>query len=238
MARSSAPSPLHPSGSQVRASRRRPPIRAHLLAAILLCAGLLGMRPAAPPEPLGPRSAAGLRLAPVAAGLEHPVHLAAPAKDPRLFIVEQPGRIRIVRDGRLIGRPFLDLTDRVRDGGERGLLGLAFHPDYSRNGWFFVNYTDSKWQHARREYTVTSDPDLADPGSAHTILGVVQPYANHNGGHVLFGPMACSTWAWATAAAGRPAPERQNLASLLGKLLRIDVDRGDPYAVPPDKPVS
>ena len=129
----------------------------------------------------------------VASGLASPVYLTAPPDDPRLFIVEKPGRIRIVKDGTLLETPFLDITDRVNDaGGEQGLLGLAFHPEYADNGWFYVNYTAAGGGaagHTRVErYTVSANADVANAGSASLVLAQDQPFSNHNGGQVLFGP--------------------------------------------------
>src|SRR5262245_37487486 len=110
-----------------------------------------------------PEPGSGLTLEEVASGLDKPLYVTAPTGDPRLFIVEQTGRIRIIKSGRLVHRPFLDLSDRVRAGGERGLLGLAFHPRYASNGFLYVNYTDLHGDTNIERYTVTSDPDRADP---------------------------------------------------------------------------
>jgi glucose/arabinose dehydrogenase len=184
-----------------------------------------------------PDGDASVRLEEVASGLAAPVHLTAPAGDPRLFVVEQPGRIRVVEDGRLLPTPFLDLTDRVRSGGERGLLSVAFHPDYARNGRLFVYYTDLDGDTRVERYTVTDDPDRADPASAKPILSVEQPYANHNGGLVVFGPDGkLYVGLGDGGSGGDPQGNGQDLGTLLGKILRIDVDAGDPYAVPPDNP--
>src|SRR5262249_61179717 len=106
----------------------------------------------------------------------------------RLFVVEQGGRIRIVRDGRLLPAPFLDLSDRLRAGGERGLLGLAFHPRYRENGFLYVDYTDLQGNTKVERYTVSRDSDRADPASAKLLLAIDQPYANNNGGGVRAAP--------------------------------------------------
>lgn len=173
----------------------------------------------------------------VASGLEAPVHLTAPAGDPRLFIVEQAGRIRIVQDGRLLPTPFLDITGRVGSGGERGLLSMAFHPRYTDNGSFYVNYTDRRGDTRVERYRVSRDPNVADSASAKLILGITQPYANHNGGHVVFGPDGMLYIPLGDGGSGGdPQGHGQNRATLLGKLLRLDVDRGDPYAIPRDNP--
>src|SRR5947208_3672762 len=135
-----------------------------------------------------PERSADLRLEIVARGLSDPLYLTAPAGDARLFIVEQAGRIRIVKDGRLLPTPLLDLRDSVGAGGERGLLGLAFHPAYARNGRFYVDYTDKHGDTRVKRFAVSTDPDRADPASGTQLLFIAQPYANHNGGLVMFGP--------------------------------------------------
>lgn len=179
-----------------------------------------------------------LRLVPVATGLERVVHVAAPPDDGRLFIVEQPGRIRVVRDGMLLARPFLDITDRVVEGGEQGLLSVAFDPDFAVNGYLFVDYTDLDGHTRVERYTVSApDPDSVDSSSAKLILFVEQPYANHNGGLVAFGPDGMLYVGMGDGGgAGDPLDNAQDLTSLLGKLLRIDPRSGDPYAVPDDNP--
>lgn len=181
----------------------------------------------------------GLVLTKVAGGLDQPVHLTAPVGDPRLFVVEQPGRVRIIRDGRALPRPFLDLTDRVRAGGERGLLSLAFHPRYAQNGRFFVNYTDRDGDTQIVRFTVSDDPDAADPASAMPILSVEQPYANHNGGHILFGPDGMLYVGMGDGgSADDPHGHGRNPNTLLGAILRIDVDAREPYAIPADNPYA
>lgn len=184
-------------------------------------------------------AAPAIRLAPVVSGLESPVHLTAPAGDPRLFLVEQPGRIRIVANGRLLAAPFLDLTDRVGYGGERGLLSMAFHPGYRRNGFFYVNYTDRRGTTRVERYRVSADSSKADAGSARLVISIEQPYSNHNGGHILFGPDGMLWIGMGDGgSANDPQGHGQNPQTLLGDLLRIDVDRGDPYAIPPDNPFA
>ena len=179
----------------------------------------------------------GVTLLPVAQGLVAPVYLTAPAGDRRMFVVEQPGRIRVIRDGRLLPGPFLDITDKVGYGGERGLLGLAFHPRYATNGRFYVNYTDRHGDTRVERYTAEPAADTADPASAQLVLTVAQPYANHNGGDILFGPDGKLYIGMGDGGSGGdPRGNGQNLGTLLGKLLRLDVDGADPYAVPPDNP--
>jgi glucose/arabinose dehydrogenase len=175
----------------------------------------------------------------VVSGLERLVDLQyAPDNSGRLFIVEKVGRIRILQDGKLVGSPFLDISDRVGSGGsEQGLLGLAFHPHYVENGLFFVNYTDKNGNTVIARYQVTADPNVADPNSEVVLLHVDQPFANHNGGVLAFGP---DGYLYAGlgdgGSGGDPFGNAQNLNTFLGKILRLDVDSADPYAIPPDNP--
>ena len=183
------------------------------------------------------REAVPLALETVAEGLDNPLDVVAPPHDPRRFVVEQTGRIRILRGGRLVRTPFLDLRARLRSGGERGLLSLAFHPRYAENGFFYVNFTDRQGDTRVERYHVSADPDRADPSSAHLLLHIAQPYANHNGGLVMFGPDGMLYIGMGDGGSGGdPHGNGQNPGALLGKLLRIDVDHGDPYAVPRDNP--
>ena len=183
-----------------------------------------------------------LALEPViAGGLVRPDYLTH-AGDDRLFVVEQPGRIRIIQGGQLLDRPFLDIADKVTtDGNEQGLLSVAFHPDYQTNGQFFVNYTRQKdGATVIERYTVSKDdPDRADDQSGKVILVIDQPEANHNGGLIKFGP---DGYLYIGMGDGGGAGDRhgsigngQDRNSLLGKLLRIDVTNQDTYAVPPDE---
>jgi hypothetical protein len=180
-----------------------------------------------------------LRATQVVTGLASPVHLTAPGGDDRLFIVEQTGRIRIVEDGQLRSSPFLDIAARVRSGGEQGLLSMAFHPDYATNGHFFVYFTDNGGDTRVERYTVSADADVANPASAKLILAVDQPFSNHNGGLVAFGPDGMFYIGLGDGGSGGdPHGHGQNRGTLLGSLLRIDVDRGDPYAIPADNPFA
>jgi glucose/arabinose dehydrogenase len=178
-------------------------------------------------------------LQPVLSGLRQPLDLrAAPDGSDRLFIVEKPGTIRIARGGQLVERPFLDLRAVVgARGSEQGLLGLAFHPGYADNGLFYVNYTDPNGDSVVARYQVSSDPDLADPATGAVILFQPQPFPNHNGGNLVFGP---DGYLWIGfgdgGSGGDPRGNGQNGATWLGKLLRIDVDGAFPYAVPADNP--
>lgn len=205
-----------------------------------LAFALLALAPSAfaAPAPAWAPSA-GLRATIVAQGLDAPLFVTAPAGDPRLFVVEQPGRIRIVKNGRLLPEPFLDLTSRIRSGGERGLLGLAFHPNYAANGLFFVNFTNRDGDTHVERFRVSADPDRADPASAQLVIRIEQPYSNHNGGMIAFAPDG-RLWIGMGdgGSGGDPQGHGQNRRSLLGKMLRLDVDARAPYAIPPDNPYS
>ena len=186
----------------------------------------------------GPREPVDAGLDPVVTGLSSPVFLTAPPGDlERLFVVERPGRIRIVRNDALVTTPYLDISGSIAAGGERGLLGLAFHPDYALNGWFFVNFTDSGGDTQIVRYTVSGNADIADPTSAETILSVNQPFSNHNGGMIAFGPDGMLYIGMGDGGdGGDPQGHGQNPATLLGSMLRLDVGGALPYVVPPDNP--
>ena len=176
-------------------------------------------------------------LVAVASGLVFPLHLTAPPGDSRLFIVEKGGTIRIVQGGALLPAPFLDLSAQVSGGGEQGLLGLAFDPRYGTTGRFVVHYTDLAGDTRVSAFRVSQDPNLADAASEAPILGVDQPFPNHNGGQVLFGP---DGFLYVTlgdgGSAGDPGNRAQSLADLLGSILRIQPLEAGGYAVPPDNP--
>ncbi len=197
---------------------------------------------ATPPDP------AGVRLVQVADGFNLPL-LATHAGDGsgRLFVVEQKGLIHILRDGERLETPFLDLSGTVTQFSgysEQGLLGLAFHPDYAENGRFFVNYTDSAGTTIVAEYAVSADdPDRADPASRRVLLTIAQPYPNHNGGMLAFGPDGYLYISVGDGgSAGDPQGNAQNPWTLLGSILRIDVDtppQGQAaYSIPVDNPYS
>jgi glucose/arabinose dehydrogenase len=164
----------------------------------------------------------------------------------RLFIIEQGGRIRVFKDGALLPTPFLDLGGRISSGGEQGLLGLAFPPDFASKGYFYVNYTlpnapgDVGDSVVARYSVNAANPDLADPNSEQRILTVAQPFDNHNGGHLAFGPRDGFLYVALGdgGSGGDPGNRAQNRNELLGKLLRLDVETGRPYTytVPPSNP--
>jgi glucose/arabinose dehydrogenase len=173
----------------------------------------------------------------VLGGLNRPVDI-QPAYDGsgRLFIIEKPGYIRVYENGQLLETPFLDINDRVNDNSnEMGLLGLAFHPDYEQNGYFYVNYTGSGGHTHISRFQASGN--TADPNSEQVLLTIQQPFPNHNGGGAAFGPDGYLYLGLGDGgAAGDPFKNGQNTFSLLGKILRIDVNSGDPYAIPADNP--
>lgn len=174
----------------------------------------------------------------IASDLIRPVDL-QPDGSGRLFVVEKIGHIHVIEDGLLVDTPFLNIEDRVNDNSnEMGLLGLAFHPNYAQNGYFYVNYTGSGGDTFISRFQVAADnPYLADPASEVNLLRLNQPFPNHNGGGLDFGP---DGYLYAGlgdgGAAGDPLGNGQNTNTLLGSVLRLDVDSAEPYAVPADNP--
>jgi hypothetical protein len=179
-----------------------------------------------------------IRLEAVISGLANPVAIThAGDGSGRLFITEQGGRILIYDGSGVLPAPFLDVSALLSTGGERGLLSVAFHPNYVINGHFYVNYTNTGGHTVIARYTVSNDPNLADPASALSVLTIVQPYSNHNGGQLQFGPDGYLYIGMGHGGdAGDPDNYAQNPDSLLGKMLRIAVDGDVPYSVPPDNP--
>jgi len=193
--------------------------------------------PASPAPPTGFPDPAAFRWSSIAAGLQSPIDIQT-AGDDRLFIVEQRGVVRIVDEDGLRQEPFLDIRDRVFDtGNEQGLLGLAFHPDFAANGAFYVNYTRGTGDTVIARFHSGADPNRADPESEFVLLQIDQPFPNHNGGRVAFGPDGYLYIGTGDGGSqGDPQGRAQNPDSLLGKILRLDVDGGEPYAIPPDNP--
>ena len=180
-----------------------------------------------------------LELGRIVGGLDRPVGIAhAGDGSGRLFLLEKVGRIRVVREGTLSDVPFLVISDRVGSSeSEQGLLGLAFHPGYAGNGTFFVNYTDLQGNTVVSRFSVSADPARADPASEVVLLTLAQPASNHNGGHLAFGP---DGYLYIGTGDGGASGDRfgngQNGQTLLGAMLRLDVDGGQPYTVPADNP--
>lgn len=174
----------------------------------------------------------------IASGLIRLVDL-QPDGSGRLFVVEKIGHIHVIEDGLLVDTPFLNIEDRVNDSSnEMGLLGLAFHPNYAQNGYFYVNYTGSGGDTFISRFQVAANnPYLADPASEVNLLRLNQPFPNHNGGGLDFGP---DGYLYAGlgdgGAAGDPLGNAQNTNTLLGSILRLDVDSAEPYAIPADNP--
>jgi glucose/arabinose dehydrogenase len=187
-----------------------------------------------------------IQLVQVVPGLTSPVTVTNAADSSgRLFIVQQTGQILIFTNGTLLPTPFLDIHDLVSCCGEQGLLGLAFHPDYADNGFFYVDYTDVNGDTVVARYTVSeNDPNVADPESAQNVLKQQQPFSNHNGGQLAFGLDGYLYIALGDGGSGGdPQENGQNLGTWLGKILRVDINGddfpGDPdrnYAVPPNNP--
>ena len=172
----------------------------------------------------------------VAEGLAFPLYLTAPPGDPRLFIVEKGGAIRIIEDGVLLATPFLDIHAQVSTGGEQGLLGLAFDPAYATNGRFVVHYTDAAGNTRLSAFQVSADPDRADATSERVLLAVDQPFANHNGGQIAFGPDGFLYLGLGDGGSeGDPNGTGQRLDDLLGSILRLSIsDTG--ATAPADNP--
>ncbi len=178
-------------------------------------------------------------LQPIAQGLANPVSITH-AGDNRLFITLQDGLI-VIHDGtRVLPEPFLDIGSLVLSGGERGLLSVAFHPRYPQNGLFYVNYTNVQGHTVIARYSVSpQDPNRANPSSGVTILTINQPFANHNGGQLQFGPDGYLYIGMGDGGSGGdPGNRAQNPLDLLGKMLRIDVDSAFPYAIPDSNPYA
>jgi glucose/arabinose dehydrogenase len=174
-----------------------------------------------------------IALQPVASGLATPGAIThAGDGSGRLFITLQAGQIVIYDGTRVLSTPFRDIRPLVSNGGEQGLLSVAFHPNYRSNGLFFVNCTNTAGDTVVARYSVYRDPNVADPNSAAISLTVAQPFANHNGGQLQFGPDGYLYIGMGDGGSGgNPLNNAQNLGTLLGKMLRIDIDGAFPYAI-------
>lgn len=182
---------------------------------------------------------AKVKLTPFESGFELPVYLAnAGDGSGKIFVVEKAGRIMVIKDGKTLEEPFLDIVHKVRSKeSERGLLSVAFHPRYEENGRFFVNYTDLKGDTIVSEFKISSDPDRGDGNSERVLLRIRQPASNHNGGQLQFGPDGYLYIGMGDGGFfGDPSGNGQDLGTLLAKMLRIDVDAGKPYGIPADNP--
>jgi len=198
-----------------------------------LCALLACTTFATDPSPGAPT----LRL--VTSALSSPVFVTAPPGDTlRLFVVEQGGRVRVLRRDTLLTTPFLDLRGKINSGGEEGLLSLVFHPDYATNGRFYVYLTNLGGDIRIVRYTVSADSNVADSLSGDTVLAVAHPgESNHNGGQLAFGPDGKLYAGLGDGGGGGDVDTNaQNTGRLLGKLLRLDVDGATGYVIPPDNP--
>jgi len=186
-------------------------------------------------------SALTLAVTRVAANLDNPTFLAAPAGDARLFVTERPGRVRIIENGDTRDIPYLDIGARISTDGEGGLLSLVFDPQFARNGYFYVVYTDLQRNIVVERFSAGATPLQANPTSGLLLLRIAHPtYQNHFGGQLAFGPDGYLYLGTGDGGgAGDPQGNARNRASLLGKLLRIDVagaTLAQPYAIPPSNP--
>ncbi|HMK06119.1 MAG TPA: PQQ-dependent sugar dehydrogenase [Flavobacterium sp.] len=173
------------------------------------------------------------------AGFSSPVEITHPVGDSRLFVVQQSGAIRILNtDLTINSTPFLTLTTAtISTGGERGLLGLAFHPNYATNGYFYVNYTNTAGNTVIARYSVSADANIANAASGTVLMTITQPFSNHNGGTLRFGPDGYLYIGMGDGGSqGDPGGRAQNINENLGKMLRIDVDSASPYGIPPTNP--
>ena len=211
-----------------------PPIRLSATALIALGLAGCGDDTTGPPDDTN----TGVELVEVASGFTFPVLVTSPLEDlTRIFVVEKGGLIKIIKNGQLLSTPFLDIRSKVSRGGEQGLLGLAFHPGYASNRVFVINYTDTNGDTRVASLKTSSNPDVADAASEEVFLFVDQPFANHNGGHVTFGPFGYLFVGLGDGGgAGDPGNRAQDLAKPLGKLLRYQVDDNGHVTIPNGNP--
>lgn len=202
--------------------------------------------PPGPPAPYcSPKNGTTLKLTEVGqnpgtpgfVALEQPVYLTSPPNDGRLFVVERTGAIRVIKDGALLATPFITINANASQI-ENGLLGLAFHPQYAQNGKFFVHYVIPGTNRLRvAQYVATPTADVVSNRTEKVIIETAHPDDNHNGGTVAFGPDGFLYISFGDGGGANDGRNNgQNRASLLAKILRIDVDGGDPYSIPPTNP--
>lgn len=227
---------------------KRPVFSAVIVVLLAAGVGLLAYRPVSGSQPQQQvaNQPVNYQLVEVASGFSHPLYVThAGDGSNRLFVVEQGGKIKIIADGAILPTPFLDVSRLISQSAlgdgytEQGLLGLAFHPDYAENGLFYVNYTDRGGNSVVARFSVSAtDPNLADGESGEQLLYLQQPYRNHNGGHMAFGPDGYLYISFGDGGSGGdPEGNGQNLTSLLGTILRIDVDTPG-YGIPADNPFA
>jgi glucose/arabinose dehydrogenase len=208
------------------------------LLSLLLPSALLVLAACSSDTQQPPPAALDLALEPVATTFAFPLLATAPSGDPRLFVVEKGGLVKIVKDGTVLSTPFLDLSGLISNGGEQGLLGLAFDPQYAASGRFFVSYTNTAGDNVLASYQVSSNADVAAAGSGVIRLTVGQPYDNHNGGHIAFGPDGYLYMGIGDGGSGGdPDGNGQDRNDLLGSILRLDVSGATGYAVPVSNPL-
>ena len=178
----------------------------------------------------------------IAEGYAKPVYICQPPGDnDRLFVLEQKGVIKIIKNGKKVRKPYADLRNRIHNpikpGDERGLLGMAFHPDFQSNGFVFLNYTDEDDHTIVSRFSVSDNPDKLNTDTEKVLIKLKQPFSNHNGGHMVFGPDGYLYISLGDGGKwGDPYDNAQNLETLFGSILRIDVDNGDTYAIPGNNP--
>jgi hypothetical protein len=194
--------------------------------------------PPPPPPPPPPPGSGDPGLERIASDLAFPIGLASPPGDPRLFVLERGGTIRVIQDGAVLPEPFLDISSKVSTEGEQGLLGLAFFPDYATSGRFVVHYSDIAGVGRVSVLQVSPEPNRADPASEVSILTLAHLSAFHQGGQIAFGPDRMLYVSFGDGGSSRRDDDgrSQSLADLYGSVVRIDVSSGSAYTVPADNP--
>jgi hypothetical protein len=221
------------------------PIRPLGLVSVSLAWAIAACDGAAPTDGGGGPDTSTVTLTPVASGLTNPTFLTAPPGDTgRLFVLEQNGYVRIIKHGTLLATPFLDVHTLVSGGSEQGLLGFAFYPDYATSGRFIISYTSPNGPMAGgtsvlARYIVSADPDVATATPDRILLTIDQPYENHNGGMIVFGPDGFFYAGFGDGGSGGdPEGHGQDRTELLGSLLRLDVSGSAGYTIPPTNPYA